>query len=892
MSRGLVLRMGIKTIYVINNTHTDVGYTDHQHQTLKQQLDYIDQALDLCDQTTDYPPEAQFKWTCEVASTVNTYLRNRPPTQIERFLHLHQQGRIAIGAMAYHWTPLLSPLGMIHSLRFIGRLRDEYGLSVTAAMQNDVNGVSWLWADLLPSIGINGLLMGINPYHGVRPQPDLRGFWWEGPGGGRLLTFHGPHYAVGIARYGIGNRHKAEVVIPKLIESLEQDGYPYDFLFAQATHPAWVDNGPPYVRLPDFVREWNEAGCSPRMILTTLDEFMRLLQQQCGTSAPVHRGDWTDWWADGPASSAYETGLNRRTEQLLPVLELLCAQTQAGSPLVEQAYELISLFDEHTWGFYASVSDPDAPLTKALWNQKASYAYEGYVAAHTALADTARQLASDLTGVQPEGDNPRPWLAPLGIDQETHRFLVVNPTPWPYRVRIPMPVEPEKPRPHAMLASLFAMDHSRSFEGDLPAIAEMYLQADLPPYGYEVVSYTKGDEGSLLISGTNSDDLRIDVGVLENAWYRLEVDPQTGGLLSWYDKELERELVCQENQWRFGQYVRESISSPQGRHALFEPDFTLSDYGTRHTTTPFVREAAQVGSVGAPCITTLEASIAIHQEVGGTHGVTTRYVLPRHSKALQVEVLVDKLPEIEPEAAYVMFPLALREPTIRLDLNGVLLEPEREQLPGSCRDYYSLQTHATVSDDQITVVFVPVEAPLLQIGGITTGRWAQMLTAERGTLASWVLNNYWDTNFRAAQSGQLVFRYHLASYADQDTALGASFADQAIIPPIVVGVSGAEVGLQGKFLSVEPEGKARVYLKPARDGRGLIVQAFNLLNKAGEVVVTFPQHIIREAYACTPLEETREPLKIIEQGIALSLPSRSVACARVLLDRCETAHAD
>ena len=60
-------------------------------------------------------------------------------------------------------------------------------------MQCDVNGVSWLWADLLPAIGINTLTMSINMHRGRRPEPDLNAFWWRGPAGKRLLTFNGPH---------------------------------------------------------------------------------------------------------------------------------------------------------------------------------------------------------------------------------------------------------------------------------------------------------------------------------------------------------------------------------------------------------------------------------------------------------------------------------------------------------------------------------------------------------------------------------------------------------------------------------------------------------------------------------------------------------------------------
>ena len=210
------------------------------------------------------------------------------------------------------------------------RLRQQYNLRVTWAMQCDVDGASWLWADLLPAAGITGFTMSINMHRGARPQPDLSPFWWEGPGGGRLLTYNGPHYIYGIFRYGLGDFAAVERLLPAAVERLEQHpDYSYDFVYAQVTHPARVDNGPPYDPLSDFVRRWNGADRSPRMEFVTVDDFLAILHERYGSHLPTWRGDWADWWADGVASSAYETALNRSTEAFLPALDLLA--TQNGS---------------------------------------------------------------------------------------------------------------------------------------------------------------------------------------------------------------------------------------------------------------------------------------------------------------------------------------------------------------------------------------------------------------------------------------------------------------------------------------------------------------------------------------------------------------------------------
>ena len=349
--------------------HRPSGHVFRQH------LGFIDDAIELGEATADYPEEARYKWTCELTAFVERYFQQRPAAQVDRFLELHRRGQMAVAGMQYHWTPMLSTGAMLRSLLPVRRLRDDYGLEISAAMQCDVNGASWLWADLLPAIDINTLTMSINMHRGRRPEPDLNAFWWRGPGGRRLLTFNGPHYLYGIFRYGLSDMNYVDELLPPQLARLEaRDDYPYDFLYAQITHPARVDNGPPLPHMADFVRDWNASGRQPRLIFTTIDGFARMLHEDYGETLDEWRGDWADWWADGVGSSIYETSLNRQTEELLPLLDYLATQVDdADLGLIEEAWHLVSLYDEHTWGGFASIRRPHSPFTRANYNRKASF---------------------------------------------------------------------------------------------------------------------------------------------------------------------------------------------------------------------------------------------------------------------------------------------------------------------------------------------------------------------------------------------------------------------------------------------------------------------------------------------------------------------------------------
>jgi hypothetical protein len=333
-------------------------------------------------------------------------------------------------------------------------------------------------------------------------------------------------------------------LLPAALAKLEaRDDYPYDFLYAQVTHPARVDNGPPLPNLADFIRDWNAAGRTPRMIFVTVDEFTAMLHQRYGDQLATWRGDWADWWADGVGSSIYETSLNRETEELLPMLDWLAAQTDVINPaLVEEAYQRVMLYDEHTWGGFASIRRPHSPFTRANYNYKASYAYGGYGLTHELLAAGGRDLARKLTGVAPEGEAWRRWgqyiASDPSADPAAHHFLVLNTLPFTRHVRWPLPPDMGGAAPYAVLEMFLVGNYRERPPLEAATPPEMVIDATLPPFGYQVIPYQALDA---------AEGVSVGEGVIENRWYRVEIDPASGGLKSWYDKDLHRELARQDS---------------------------------------------------------------------------------------------------------------------------------------------------------------------------------------------------------------------------------------------------------------------------------------------------------------------------------------------------------
>ena len=72
--------------------------------------------------------------------------------------------------------------------------------------------------------------------------------------------------------------------------------------------------------------------------------------------------------------------------------------------------------------------------------------------------------------------------------------------------------------------------------------------------------------------------------------------------------------------------------------------------------------------------------------------------------------------------------------------------------------------------DVSSVSLFPLDAPLATFGDINRGEWPEQFVDRRGTIFSYIMNNYWDTNYRAGQGGHFRFHYILTSSSSTDVS--------------------------------------------------------------------------------------------------------------------------
>jgi alpha-mannosidase len=870
----------IKTIYVCNHTHTDIGFTDYQDVIFRQHSAFIEKALDLIEATDSYPDEAKYRWTCETTGPLMKYLRGASADQLKRFKHWNDKGRIDIAAMQYNLTPLLNVEQMHRTLYPLRAIRDEFGLKVESAMQDDVNGVSWLYADLLADLGVWFYTAAINPIRGARPKPFPGAFWWEGPSGKKVLAWNGYHYLFGRSQAGLGNFDLVDRLLPRWVKQLEEDPtYPFDFLYCESTHPVRVDNGPPDPRMPDFVKRWNEEDRPFKFQFVTTLEFGKILRDRYANAIGSQRGDWTDHWMDGAASSAYEVGINRGAHETQNSAEMIEAWLRSKDPkrpwssaLAARTHEDMTLFDEHTWGAYSSIEAPDSLFTRAIWNRKAGYAYSAVMNSHDQLASAARALAKPLGTPGPEGIfnlgdlKPEEAFKPSGIDE----ILVINTLPWERKVLVEEPEPRGGAAPDGMLDTFF--NRGSGWGGSRPIPPVRRVAGTVPAMGYAFLPIATPDVSDLKASG----------GMIENRHYRVKVDEATGGLVEFFDKDLGHDFASRYAGFTLGQYVYETVrSNDDGRLAIANLDFSHPDFFVGQKNTPWIREGASTVTVKEAKVYEGRASIELTFDAPGIDGATLVYSLDADTKALAIDMLVKKQMNRDAEAVHVAFPFNLDAANFTLDMNGIPAVPNKDQLDGAAKDWYPIQRWVDVSDGRRGATLVSLDAPLVLLGGITTGKWARTLEPEGPTVISWAMNNHWLVNFQAGQEGPIPLRYRLTTHAGAvDTAVAGRFAAEMSVPPVVLRDLAATGKRSDQFLKIDPGSPIIVTAKPSENDGWIALRIQNTSNAKARPTINF-MATPRAAKAADPIEHPRDAIALNGKDLAVDLDPLAVATVLV-----------
>ena len=767
----------------IQHSHTDIGYTRSQTEILAEHLRYIDYALDYCDATDSYPEDAKFRWTCEASWAVDEYIKTRPLSQIERLKKRINEGRIEVTAMYYNFSELPDEQTIAASLKPLKNFK-ENGISVKTAMQNDVNGIGWCLNDYLTPMGIRYLNMGT---HGHRAlicfdKPTL--FWWESPSGNRMLAFRAEHYMTGNTLMDLvsGDMDKSAGQLLYYLSNLDKKGYTYNEIAIQFSGYT-TDNSPPSTLMSELIRKWNVTYESPKLSTSTATAFFEKMEKKYSSQFPVIKGYWPDWWADGLGASAREVATARNASSLLNSNTAALSMTMFNhQKLNKNTLNQIALtqnallfYGEHTTGYSESVREPMHQNTMEQRALKDSYAWE------------AQRRAASLGEVAL-------GLLQSGFAKETDAsILVFNTLNWNRSglatIYIDHQLVPQDKK-------AFITDHngnvmesqavSHRSDGTYWAV---WLK-DIPAFGYKKLKLFAKENDSHFTK-------EISDFTYANKWYNIQFDKHKGVIISLFDKQIKKELVAQNSQYKLGEFIHEQLAN----RSQIEM-FMLNDF-KRSALENIEFEDFKKGDIWDTYLFTGKSPTL--EEPGG---FSIEYRIFKVEKRIDIAISLVKKNITDPESIYISFPFELNEGKNYTETAGAIIENGKDQIPGSSSDWALMQSFTSVRNQSSQIVLHCNEMPLIQLGNINLGRFKSGSMPETNHIYSWPMNNYWTTNFNADQRGGHSWTYSITSSDDASNIFSSRFGWNCKIPFLVRVLPGGGYGdniHEGSFIGGLPE---------------------------------------------------------------------------------------
>ncbi len=788
----------IQQIDLVHLSHTDFGFTDHPVICRELYRRYLDIALDAALATMDKPPRQRFYWTAETTVPVDDWWRAASAQRRAQFLQAVEAGQLEVTALPLNQTPTLDRQEWRTMLHW---LPEELWQRVKpkAAVQDDVNGFPRSGAMALLDRGIHYLFTGINPDNGGPPQPPPAAFWWKMPDGRKLFVWIGFPYPTGVSffepeswrrgpvpmatdtRYrpprpgeilasDEASVRKAHRHLVERLRSVESHGYRHPTLLISMTNEWRMDNDPPFPPVAEFVAEWDRLGLKPTLRLTTLSVAMQRLAEEIGQDIPTYEGEWPDWWANGVASGPHELAASRLAKRLAAAAASPMwgpAHTRVQKAL-DAIYRDLCLFDEHTWGAANSVALPDDLETLGQYNEKSRLAYRPVALARLLLSQRVRtRLADKPAGLYLANTARMPWSGwvtmPATCLREDYKS-VEDPqsgvrTPLEFLSGLRPFTKPAGPQ------ELTPQDRAATFPDNAPGQLVRFWAEGLQAgqvrrlkllteavgvrTGRGVSQFSSYKNGTVpLAEGETAATAKPSVSLDENGW-------PTGATWPGMSKPLFLPGIGDVT------IVRPRSFAPRWQaHDIWIHNDAAETAKYRQTELDVTTAAPQgKATVEINAHTTLYTQTLRHPRC---RWIVRQLEIWNHEPRARLTLRFDRTSSPTPEVFFAEFSVPCEAALPQLTNGGAPFVPYRDQLPGTCRDYFAIDGWADYATPSGHWLWVSRDAPLVTFGQHNV--LAHRTTGEPDNphrILAMLFNNMWYTNFVADSHGVMKFQFDL-----------------------------------------------------------------------------------------------------------------------------------
>jgi alpha-mannosidase len=237
-------------------------------------------------------------------------------------------------------------------------------------------------------------------------------------------------------------------------------------------------------------------------------------------------------------------------------------------------------------------------------------------------------------------------------------------------------------------------------------------------------------------------------------------------------------------------------------------------------------------------------SIVYESTVPGCNSLTREIRAYAGLNKTEIINTIDKKKIYEKENLRFAFPFNIENPVTRIDISWAVIKPEVDQLLAANKNYFTAQRWVDISNDKVGVTLATIDAPFVEVGGMNAEAWMVSPrdkwfehTSSSNKIFSWVMNNSWNTNYKAEQEGVVTFKYALQSHKQFDYLNAYRFGVEQAQPLVVV--FGKKKSQRNNLLPTVDEKSSVIIssLKLSRYDKGYIIRLYNPTDKASQTVI-------------------------------------------------------
>jgi alpha-mannosidase len=841
------------TVAIIPHEHLDIGFTDYAAKVAELHSQSIDEAMDLIKKTPD------FRWTLDGSWVADQYINTRSPEAQQQFLDHVRDGSIVIPPeISNQHTGNASWEGLARSFYNGRRLEREFKVPRSDAAQIvDVPSYPWGYASVLHDAGIKYFVAASNSWRApvmlLGRWNEKSPFYWEGPDGGRVLMWYSRAYLQAHTLFGSPWRMESvRDALPVFLQAYTRPDYTADTAIIFGTQ---LENTALAKEQSEIVGTFNREFAWPKLEFSTVHSAMQQIEHEWRGEIPVVRGDFGPYWEDGYGADAAYTAVHRENQHRISTAEVLGSAVSSLDPRVrpdkvtlKDAWRNELLFDEHTWTYVGATTEPEHHQSEDQLALKEARV----VRAHNDIDESIQRSWAQLEALVKPKENSiavfnslnwaRSGLVETDLSADT---TIVDPATG---AGVPFEIL-WKGKGIALPGFGAGNVHVR------------FVAADVPAVGYRLYTVKPTSPISASPSPPTVSN------VVENRFYRITLDPSSGSIASILDKQLGRELVDSNSPYGFGSYLYVTGGDEYPNNSLYR-------FGAGLKPPALAIHAASSGNIVITKNGPIGTVVQLTSSAPNTPSIQTEVLLLDDEKKILITYKLHKDRVLSRESAYVAFPFAISNPQFTYGSQSGWVNPAKDELTGGSREWYLPTTSASVFNAQMVATVVPLDAPLTTFGDIVRADWPAEFKTNSSTMFSWLMNNYWGTNFPAWQGGDFTFRYAITSSAEFDPVAATHFGWNALTPleRDDLGASQDVSALpeqQASMLEVDPRVTLLTW-KPAEDGDGSILRIQESSGKLSNVNIRSKFLSFEKSWLCNLLEDNQSELSM--DGDTLTVP--------------------